>query len=181
MSNRRFTRTIVISGSLIILIALSIFFYRYNQQGNQATQVNQADLAFSGCGSGVPIKPGLPDETKLVLAAQSSNLKLWVDPLSAHFMVESKVEGNKWRSYPDPAYWKQESITGGWYNNLLSPAMLEYVDKSTHTVQSKTASWIGDHGVLEGFEITSTGFKASFCFADSQFKIPVEVNIADDG
>ncbi|MFH5182617.1 DUF5696 domain-containing protein [Paenibacillus sp. TAB 01] len=127
-----------------------------------------------------PPKLALPDEAGFRVIAESSQLKLWVDEKTGHFKAESKQTGQVWRSYPDPAYWPKETITGNWRNNLMSPVMLEYIDASNAKSQAKIVSWLEDKGTLEGFQTTATGFKAVYNFTGTQFRIPVEVRLKDD-
>lgn len=122
----------------------------------------------------------LPEEDKFSLAAESSGLRLWVDQTTAHFKLESKKSGQVWRSYPDPEQWSGETITGTWKNNLLSPVMVEYIDLNDFKAQSKIISWSEDNGLLEGFQKTADGFKVTFHFAGTRFKIPIEVRLKDD-
>ncbi|WP_426445536.1 DUF5696 domain-containing protein [Paenibacillus sp. S-38] len=125
-------------------------------------------------------KPGLPEEGRFQPAAESEGLKLWVDPLTAHFKVEQKGSGQIWRSYPNPETWPAETIGGTWKNNLLSPIMVEYVDAANSKSQAKLISWMEDKGALEGFQLTKDGFQAAFRFAGMGFRIPVEVKLGAD-
>ncbi|WP_079909827.1 DUF5696 domain-containing protein [Paenibacillus sp. 32352] len=126
------------------------------------------------------VKAELPNDANFKLAAQSDKLKLLVDSTTGHFQVEDKRNGEVWRSYPNVDLWPQETITGTWRNNLRSPIMVEYIDAANFKSQPKMTSLIEDKGVLEGFQTTATGFKVTFNFKTSGFKIPVEVNIKDD-
>ncbi|AEI43055.1 DUF5696 domain-containing protein [Paenibacillus mucilaginosus] len=125
-------------------------------------------------------KPGLPEEGRFQPAAESAGLKLWVDPLTAHFKVEQKAGGQVWRSYPNPAAWPAETIGGTWKNNLLSPIMAEYIDAANSKSQAKLISWLEDKGALEGFQLTKDGFQAAFRFTGTGFRIPVEVKLGAD-
>jgi hypothetical protein len=126
------------------------------------------------------LKAELPGDANFKLAVQNDKLKLLVDSTSGHFQVEDKRTGQVWRSYPNPDHWPTEAITGTWRNNLRSPVMLEYIDAANFKSQPKLISFIEDKGVLEGFQTTSTGFKVTFNFKGTQFKIPVEVKLQDD-
>ncbi|TVY09688.1 DUF5696 domain-containing protein [Paenibacillus cremeus] len=125
-------------------------------------------------------KNELPDESKFQVMAENANLKLWVDSTTAHFKVEDKRSGQVFRSYPDPQYWSGETITGTWRNNLRSPVMLEYIDMANFKSQPKIISWTEDKGTLEGMQKTADGFKVTFSFAGTGFKIPVEVKLTTD-
>lgn len=125
-------------------------------------------------------KNELPDDGKFSVAAENANFRLLVDSTTAHFKVEDKRSGQVYRSYPDPAYWPKETITGTWRNNLRSPVMIEYIDLANFKSQPKIVSWLEDKGTLEGFQKTSDGFKVTFSFGGTQFKIPVEVKLTND-
>lgn len=120
------------------------------------------------------------DESKFQVMAENANFKLWVDSTTAHFKLEDKRSGQVLRSYPDPEQWPNETITGTWRNNLRSPVMLEYIDMANYKSQPKIISWLEDKGTLEGFQKTADGFKVTFNFAGTQFKIPVEVKLTTD-
>ncbi|WP_248926832.1 DUF5696 domain-containing protein [Paenibacillus hamazuiensis] len=122
----------------------------------------------------------LPSSAAFKPAAESAQLKLLADSVSGHFIVEDKRNGNVWRSYPDPEYWSKETITGTWRNNLRSPAMVELIDMANFKSQPKIVSLIEDKGAVEGFQTTSNGFKLTFNFKTSGFKIPVEVTLNGD-
>jgi hypothetical protein len=126
------------------------------------------------------LRAELPADANFKLAVQSDKLKLLVDSTTGHFQVEDKRSGAIYRSYPNAEQWPTETITGTWRNNLRSPIMLEYIDAANFKSQPKLVSFIEDKGVLEGFQITPTGFKATFNFTTTKFKIPVEVNLVDD-
>ncbi|MFE5320391.1 DUF5696 domain-containing protein [Paenibacillus sp. NPDC056579] len=126
------------------------------------------------------VKAELPSDANFKLAAQSDKLKLLVDSTTGHFQVEDKRNGEIWRSYPNPDQWPQETITGTWRNNLRSPIMLEYIDAANFKSQPKMTSLLEDKGAVEGLQTTATGFKLTFNFKTSGFKIPVEVNVKDD-
>lgn len=126
------------------------------------------------------VKAELPNDANFKLAAQSDKLKLLVDSTTGHFQVEDKRNGEIWRSYPNPDHWPQETITGTWRNNLRSPLMLEYIDAANFKSQPKMTSLLEDKGAVEGLQTTPTGFKLTFNFKTSGFKIPVEVNVKDD-
>ncbi|NOU94461.1 hypothetical protein GC093_14720 [Paenibacillus sp. LMG 31456] len=134
----------------------------------------------AGAVNAARLKAELPDGAVFKLAAQSDKLKLLVDSSSGHFQVEDKRTGDTWLSYPNPEQWPAETITGTWRNNLRSPVMLEYIDPANFKSQPKLISFIEDKGTIEGFQITSSGFKVTFNFGGTKFKIPVEVNIKDD-
>ncbi|MCZ8515594.1 DUF5696 domain-containing protein [Paenibacillus filicis] len=120
----------------------------------------------------------LPDDGKFTLAAENASLRLLVDSTTAHFKLEDKRSGQVYRSFPDPDYWPKETITGTWRNNLRSPIMIEYIDMANFKSQPKIISWLEDKGTLEGFQKTQDGFKVTFSFGGTQFKIPVEVKLA---
>ncbi|MDQ1913400.1 DUF5696 domain-containing protein [Paenibacillus sp. GD4] len=122
----------------------------------------------------------LPDESKFRMVAENAQLRLWVDSATGHFKTEDKRSGKVLRSYPNPEHWSKETISGTWRNNLRSPIMLEYIDMANFKSQPKIISWVEDKGVLEGFQTTSDGFKLTYHFAGTGFKIPVEVKLADD-
>ncbi|TDG00836.1 DUF5696 domain-containing protein [Paenibacillus piri] len=144
-----------------------------------ATAAGTAQPQPAAAASAAP-RLALPDEAGFRPAAESAALKLWVDDKTAHFKVEHKQSGQTWRSYPDPEQWPKETITGNWRNNLMSPIMAEYIDASNSKSQAKTISWLEDRGALESFQLTAGGFRATFHFTGTQFKIPVEVRMKED-
>ncbi|WP_079913187.1 DUF5696 domain-containing protein [Paenibacillus sp. 32352] len=143
--------------------------------GTQAAAI----VSQTATGTGSP-KLALPEEAGFRLSAESEGLRLWVDDKTAHFKVEQKSTGQVWRSYPDPEHWPRETITGTWRNNLMSPIMLEYIDTSNSKSQAKTISWLEDKGALESFQLTPAGFKVTFNFTVTGFKIPIEVRLRED-
>ncbi|UQZ86505.1 hypothetical protein SK3146_05798 [Paenibacillus konkukensis] len=154
-------------------------------QDAQAPAANAASSAPAPAQQAAPVdadkaKAELPNDANFKLAAQSDTLKLLVDSTTGHFQVEDKRSGEIWRSYPNPEQWPKETITGTWRNNLRSPIMLEYIDAANFKSQPKMTSLLEDKGTLEGFQTTPTGFKVTFNFKTSGFKIPVEVNVKDD-
>lgn len=130
--------------------------------------------------AGEPIKPALPDEGRFRLAGENESLRLYVDPATAHFKVESRTSSRIWRSYPNPEHWESETIAGTWRNNLLSPIMAEYIDASSSKSQSKLTNWMEEGSVQEGFEIFDGGFRITFQFARTGFAIPIEVRLHKD-
>jgi len=128
----------------------------------------------------VPYQAGLPNEQSFELAAETGNLKLLVDPATAHFQVVMKDTGKVWRSYPNPAYWKDEKATGTWKNQLTSPIIIEYVNASNYKASSISNGLIENQGYLEDFKRTENGFSVTFAFPKIQFKIPVEVVLHQD-
>lgn len=127
-----------------------------------------------------PTQPGLPDESRFELAGESNRYKLWADLTTGHFKVESKASGVIWRSYPDPETWEEETASGIWHSNMLSPLMLEYIDASNSKSQTKLTNWMEERGTLELTERTSNGFRITYHLPSSGFHIPIEVALIDD-
>ncbi|OPX44968.1 hypothetical protein CLHUN_12000 [Ruminiclostridium hungatei] len=175
--------SVIIPGILLIVFQVvplinKTLIYSSESQNSQTADSQGTNAVQPVAGAKRTIQ--LPDEDKFILAAQSSKFRLWVDNETAHFKLESKQNGRIWRSYPDPEQWSKETITGTWKNNLLSPAMVEYIDLADFKAQSKIISWSEDNGQLENFKITGEGFRVTFHFSGTQFKIPVEVKLKDD-
>lgn len=122
----------------------------------------------------------LPNEAGFKPVAESTALRLLADSTTGHFEVIDKRSGDVWRSYPNPETWGKDDIGGTWRNNLRSPIMVEYIDMSNFKSQPKIISLIEDKGKLEGFQTTAKGFKATFNFTGTGFKIPVEVTLNND-
>ncbi|KRE44955.1 DUF5696 domain-containing protein [Paenibacillus sp. Soil522] len=127
-----------------------------------------------------PYKAGLPAEGSFEQIAESDTLKLLADKTTAHFQVINKSTGKVWRSYPDPQYWKDETVPNTWKNNLSSPIMVEYVNAKNYKSSSVTAGLIENQGYLENFQATETGFTVTFTLPKAEFKIPVEVSLHKD-
>ncbi len=127
-----------------------------------------------------PYKAGLPAEGSFEQIAESDTLKLLADKTTAHFQVINKSTGKVWRSYPDPQYWKDETVPNTWKNNLSSPVMVEYVNAKNYKSSSVTAGLIENQGYLENFQATETGFTVTFTLPKAEFKIPVEVSLHKD-
>ncbi|WP_248924292.1 DUF5696 domain-containing protein [Paenibacillus hamazuiensis] len=181
----RRSRIIFSSAVGLVIVAAAVLLYMRLAEGTRTgTAASKATSAAAGASQpasavGAP-KPALPDEASFRPAAESAGLKLWVDDKTGHFKVEQKKTGHVWRSYPDPDQWSRETITGTWRNNLMSPVMLEYIDASNSKSQAKTISWLEDKGVLEKFQTTPDGFKMTYNFTGTGFKIPVEVRLRED-
>jgi len=122
----------------------------------------------------------LPDLAAFQPVAETAQLKLSVDSRSGHFRVEDKRSGAVWTSYPSPEDWPKETIQGTWRNNLRSPIIVEFIDMANHKSQPKLISFIEDKGAVEGFQKIDGGFKLTFDFKTSGFKIPVEVKLNGD-
>lgn len=127
-----------------------------------------------------PYKAGLPAEAGFELIAESETLRLLADKSTAHFQVLSKSTGKVWRSYPDPQYWKEETVPNTWKNNLSSPVIVEYVNAKNYKSSSVTGGLIENQGYLENFQATDNGFTVTFALPKVEFKIPVEVSLHDD-
>jgi 1,4-alpha-glucan branching enzyme len=125
-------------------------------------------------------KPDLPDESRFVPAGESAAFQLWADPATGHFKVVSRTSGTEWYSYPDPAEWPKETITGTWRSHILSPIILESVDLGNAKSQSRTVNWYDDGGKLDDFQISADGFTVTYTFANSGFRIPVSVKLNND-
>lgn len=136
--------------------------------------------ATASAGAGKTPSAELPDESSFKLAAESQTLRLLADSASGHFKVEDKRNGRVYRSYPDPAFWPKETITGTWRNNLRSPMMLGLLDMGNPKAQPKIVSLIEDKGTIDNFKTIEGGFSLTFNFKTSGFKIPVEVKVNGD-
>ncbi|QNK56276.1 DUF5696 domain-containing protein [Paenibacillus sp. PAMC21692] len=173
-------------GVAIILLLGAMFWLiqrdgTAGEQGNATTAAGEAvqDEASASTNLSSPIEPRLPNEGSFARVAESDSLILWADAETGHFKAESKDSGNFWRSYPEPAYWEDEATSGVWRSNLLSPVMLEYIDASSSKSQTKLTNWMEERGVL-AFEEMEDGFRATYHFNSTGFKIPVEVTLRED-
>jgi hypothetical protein len=149
------------------------------QWGKPSTEAAIVTDLFEKKGA-APYKAGLPAEGGFEQLAESSNLKLLADKATAHFQVINKSTGKVWRSYPDPQYWKDETVPNTWKNNLTSPIMVEYVNAKNYKSSSVTAGLIENQGYLENFQATATGFTVTFALPKVEFTIPIEVSLHDD-
>ncbi|MEI7025424.1 DUF5696 domain-containing protein [Paenibacillus sp. y28] len=125
-------------------------------------------------------KQELPADSSFRQVAASAQLELWFDRQSGHFQVRDHRSGGVWRSYPNPADWAKETMSGTWRNNLRSPVMLEYIDMDNFKSQPKIISFAEDKGTVESFEARPGGFRAVYHFTASRINIPVEVKLTDD-
>lgn len=174
---------------IIVLLIIGLIIVLQSNTGAKTASENQAEEASSHAAAGAskgnidasePVEPGLPVEADFVKTAESDQFVLWVDNRTAHFKLESKQSGKVWRSYPNPEYWESETTTGTWKSSLMSPIMVEYIDASNSKSQSKITNWMEEKGVLEGFETIKDGFRVTFHFTSTGFKVPVEVTLAHD-
>lgn len=175
---RQLTAFIVTAGVTGLLLLGLLWLIQKDAEG-YTPAANQAPAEIAADAS-APIEPGLPDESRFTAAGESGSFRLWADAVTGHFKVESKASGRIWRSYPDPAYWGEETASGVWKTNFLSPVMLEYIDATNSKSQTKLTNWMEEKGVLEGYERLENGFRAVFHLTSSRFKIPVEVRLIED-
>ncbi|MZQ85296.1 hypothetical protein GQF01_24570 [Paenibacillus sp. 5J-6] len=176
---------VLVAALAIWLIRAHATLYAADPKAVVTTPVSKTDNAqpagaVAPATAGTPPQLALPNESDFRVMTESSSLKLWVNDKTGHFKVEHKQTGQVWRSYPDPEQWAHETIAGNWRNNLLSPIMVEYIDVSNSKSQAKTISWLEDKGALEGFQATADGFKATYSFTGTQFKIPVQIRLQGD-
>lgn len=127
-----------------------------------------------------PYPAGLPDEEAFETAAENDKFQLLVNRATAHFQVVDKSTGKRWRSYPEPAYWADETAPDTRKKQLSSPIMIEYVNAQNYKSSSVTSGLIEHGGYLEQFRTTGNGFAVTFAFPKVQFKIPVEVSLHED-
>ncbi|MGO4547919.1 DUF5696 domain-containing protein [Paenibacillus sp. 2TAB23] len=125
-------------------------------------------------------KAGLPADAGFEQVADSGALKLLVDKTTAHFQVVDKTTGKLWRSYPDPAYWQEETVPNTWKNNLTSPLMVEFVNAKNYKSSSVTAGLIENQGYLENYQPVDDGFNVTFVLPKVEFKIPIEVRLREN-
>jgi len=173
-------RTAAAAAGVLLIAAFAVWLALSAGSPGPQTTASDAAKAASGAPGGNAFEPGLPDEGRFVVAAENARFRLLADPVTAHFRIENPSGGAVWRSYPDPAHWEAETITGTWRTNLLSPVMLEYIDASNAKSQTKLTNWMEEGGVLEGFEWIDGGFRTTFRFDRSGFAVPVEVRLLDD-
>lgn len=176
--NYKLIAKIVLLGAALALIGWLAFLAAGLWNNPSAEAVNVSGQ-FEAKGS-TPYKAGLPAEEGFVQIAESETLKLFADKSTAHFQVLSKASGKVWRSYPDPQYWKEETVPNTWKNNLSSPVIVEYVNAKNYKSSSVTAGLIENQGYLENFQATENGFTVTFVLPKVEFKIPIEVNLHED-
>lgn len=175
---RQLTALITTAGVTGLLL-LGLIWLIQKDADSQVAAVATSALEVAADAS-APVEPGLPDENRFALAGENNLFRLLADAVTGHFKIESKLSGRVWRSYPDPAYWQEETATGIWKTNFLSPVMLEYIDASNSKSQTKLTNWMEEKGVIEGYTLIEGGFRAVFHLTSSGFKIPVEVRLIED-
>lgn len=165
--------------SLLLIMIGWILWQIWGFDGNdQAVEVSATEQ-FSGY-SGPLYKAVLPSEEAFQTMAENNQLKLTADRSTGHFQIIDKLTGDIWRSYPNPEHWQKETATGTWKNHLLSPILIEYVNASNYKSASVTAGLVENGGYLEEFQLKGDGFKVTFAFPKTQFKIPIEVTLHED-
>ncbi|GBF72930.1 hypothetical protein PA598K_01209 [Paenibacillus sp. 598K] len=181
MSKRTIGLIVTVSVACLLLAGLLWQSWRqpYADDGvaDAARLANNASTPFVA--TSAPIESRLPEQADFALVAESEQLRLLADPQTGHFQVESKSSGVLWRSYPDPAGWEAESSGGVWRSNLLSPLMLEFIDASSSKSQTKLSNWMEERGTL-AFERLAGGFRVTFDFPVSGFRVPLEVRLAEE-
>lgn len=175
----RYTSIAKYVGNAVVLLLLSwLALQLWNPWDKEdSAAVDTASLFQT---SGVTLyKAGLPDGGRFVAAAENEAFSLLVDEASAHFQIVDKKTGKRWRSYPDPAYWGEETVPDTWKNQLSSPITIEYVNAGNYKSSSVTATLVENQGYLDNLQMNGSGFKVTFVFPKSQFKIPIEVTLHD--
>ncbi|MCR2804696.1 DUF5696 domain-containing protein [Paenibacillus soyae] len=173
---QRFASLIATAAAVGVLL-LGLVWLINKDAPNEAPAASAPRTAAS---AGTPVEPGLPNEAGFELAGETGSFRLWADEVTGHFKVESKTSGRIWRSYPEPAYWEEETAGGVWKSNFLSPVMLEYIDASSSKSQTKLTNWMEERGTIEQYERIEGGFRVLFRLPASGFDIPVEVRLAED-
>ncbi|MBB3111419.1 hypothetical protein FHS18_003487 [Paenibacillus phyllosphaerae] len=165
--------------AVVLVITGWIAYLVWDPSGSGQEGTASAASLFDTAGQS-PYKAGLPSEQGFKVFAETNSLQLLVDETTAHFQVVQKATGNVWRSYPNPANWKDEKISGAWKNNLASPIVVEYVNAKNYKSSSVTNGLVENQGYLEDFKQKDNGFTVTFAFPKIQFKIPVEVTLRED-
>lgn len=182
MTDRKINDTFMIKLTLAAALLVGFGWLAiqvWNSWNRDAAQTVDAAALFDAKG-GTPYKAGLPAEEGFEQIAETDSLKLLVDRTTAHFQVVSKTTGSIWRSYPDPQYWKDETVPNTWKNNLSSPIIVEYVNAKNYKSSSVTSGLLENQGYLEDFQITGSGFTVTFALPKVQIKIPIEVTLQKD-
>ncbi|MCZ8519520.1 MULTISPECIES: DUF5696 domain-containing protein [Paenibacillus] len=128
--------------------------------------------------SAVPAR--LPEEKDFKQVAESDTLKLKLDPQTGHFIIEDKRSGSLYRSYPEPSFWAQETISENWKKHLASPLMVQYVDFSKSNVQAKETNLAAEGGQAKEVKEIPNGFSLVYELPATGFRIPVEVTLQGD-
>ncbi|XEC96123.1 DUF5696 domain-containing protein [Paenibacillus tarimensis] len=173
-----------IVAAVVTVLLLAAFLYIAN---NVNIQFKTTETRFPLPGDGGPAAAGsqpaparLPADTDFILVAESEGLRLKLDDKSGHFIVEDKRNGNVYRSYPDPKYWAEETISETWKRHLASPVMVSYVDFSKNILQAKETNLFENGGKIGNVQLLTDGFSLEFILPDTGFTIPVEVSVKDD-
>jgi hypothetical protein len=174
-SRKRLIVAVVVAA---VVVLLGVGVYRVLVAGTDAGAA--VDVAAQFDSGAVPYPAGLPDEQAFELAAENERLRLLVNKATAHFQLVDKVTGKRWRSYPDPALWAQETVPTTWKNQLSSPITIEYVNVNNYKSATTASGLLDNQGYLENFRLTDNGFAVTFVFAKAKFKIPVEVALHAD-
>ncbi|WP_248927536.1 DUF5696 domain-containing protein [Paenibacillus hamazuiensis] len=122
----------------------------------------------------------LPKESEFKRIAETDTLRLSMDDKTGHFTVEDKRNGNVYRSFPNPEYWAQETISETWKKHLASPLMVQYVDFSKNILQAKETNFAAEGGQVKDVQTIPGGFKLVYDLPASGFTIPVQVKIEQD-
>jgi hypothetical protein len=122
----------------------------------------------------------LPKDSDFKNVAETDTLRLKMDEKTGHFIVEDKRNGNVYRSYPNPEYWSQETISENWKKHLSSPLMIQYVDFSKKILQAKETNFAAEGGRVKEVQTIPGGFSLVYELPASGFTIPVQVKIEKD-
>src|SRR5690606_3131166 len=91
-----------------------------------------------------------------------------------------KRSGDVWHSYPDPAQWEKETISGIWKHHLRAPVMVQTLDMSKFNARPQITNWISAGGTIEDVTLIEGGIRLTYALHDVGISIPVEIRVQDD-
>ncbi|NOU96826.1 hypothetical protein GC093_26920 [Paenibacillus sp. LMG 31456] len=168
----------------VLLLAVVLLFITQMKFEFKADQKERAFApAQNDSGSGAAknsVLAQLPKDSDFKKVAESDTLLLNMDEKTGHFIVEDKRNGNVYRSYPNPQYWGQETISENWKKHLSSPLMVQYVDFSKTILQAKETNFAAEGGRVKDVQTIPGGFSLVYELPASGFTIPVQVKVEKD-
>ncbi|MFD0676291.1 MULTISPECIES: DUF5696 domain-containing protein [unclassified Paenibacillus] len=165
----------------VLLLAVVLLFVtqaKFEFKADQKERTFAPAQNDSGAAKGVPAQ--LPQESDFKKVAESDALRLNMDEKTGHFIVEDKRNGNVYRSYPNPQYWSQETISENWKKHLSSPLMVQYVDFSKTILQAKETNFAAEGGRVKDVQMIPGGFSLIYELPASGFTIPVQVKVENN-
>lgn len=123
---------------------------------------------------------GLPEDHQFRQVAENERLRLKFHDRTGHFIVEDKLNGNLWRSFPDPDKWDNVGIDGGWLNHLQSTMIFQYMDFTNVNATPKESNTIKEIGRVTDIREFEQGIEFKLDLQKVGFIIPIRITIQDD-